>query len=322
QTRTKSEDWQDVKTVPLNRLKAGEGVYLELKSEEILHLHRCLAALYEEASHAGVEIGTKRLIPVNQSRETRTLLQTLDELHDKESLTAVLRWLAGQDAQEVADILNDHEISIVEHLSAMTGVARLKNFLRIAEENIQNGDEKFWQKLIVDNSWALSQLVSSPIVIVRREAYLGGKSIHGRGGNVADFLYRNSITDNATIVEIKTPLTDLTGAVEYRNNAYAPSPELAGAVQQVLQDLYSLRDSYSSLRGDKDPDFRIFSPRLLLVVGSLRRLKDVDKVRSFELFRKSIPDIDIVTFDELIEKARTLVSMFSGQVRVADESAK
>jgi hypothetical protein len=51
----------------------------------------------------------------------------------------------------------------------------------------------------------------------------------------------------------------------------------------------------------------------MLIVGTLSQLQSVtggdhqDKIRSFELFRRSIVDTDIITFDELYAKASFIV---------------
>ncbi|WP_336159850.1 hypothetical protein [Amycolatopsis sp. VC5-11] len=34
--------------------------------------------------------------------------------------------------------------------------------------------------------------------------------------------------------------------------------------------------------------------------------------RSFELFRTSMPDVDVTTFDELVQKAKLLLGLFEG----------
>jgi hypothetical protein len=44
-------------------------------------------------------------------------------------------------------------------------------------------------------------------------------------------------------------------------------------------------------------------------VGSLPPAADADQRRSLELYRASLRDLDVVTFDELLEKARTLLGM-------------
>ncbi|MEC3977175.1 Shedu immune nuclease family protein [Amycolatopsis sp. H20-H5] len=182
------------------------------------------------------------------------------------------------------------------------GLARLRGFIAEASVELDSSDERRGQEIIERNVWAIGQIFSYPLVVVKREAYLGGKSIHNTGGNNADFVLRNQVTDNALIVEMKTPATPLTAHKPYRNNAYAPSNELAGAVQQVLQDHYTLRQSYASSQGDKPPEYQVFTPKLLLIIGNLSREDDIDRVRSFELLRNSMPDIDVITFDELLGK--------------------
>nr|WP_239070920.1 Shedu immune nuclease family protein [Amycolatopsis sp. SID8362] len=218
--------------------------------------------------------------------------------------------MSRQDSEQLTDALQDAEPEISTRIVIATGLARLRGFLAEAEAELDSSDEKLWQEIIERNAWAIGQVFSHPLVVVKREAFLGGKSIRNTGGNNADFVLRNQMTGNALIVEMKTPATPLTTAQPYRNNAYPPSKELAGAVQQVLQDLYTLRQSYASLMGDRPPDFRVFKPKLLLIIGNLAREDDVDRIRSFELFRNSMPDVDVVTFDELVQKARLLLDLF------------
>ena len=46
QRKGKRDEWEDVESIALNTLKAGEGVKLELKSEETLALRGVLEGLY------------------------------------------------------------------------------------------------------------------------------------------------------------------------------------------------------------------------------------------------------------------------------------
>lgn len=115
--------------------------------------------------------------------------------------------------------------------------------------------------------------------------------------------------------EIKTASTDLLAATEYRSGVYRPSSELAGAVSQVqttahrairmLEDLHRPTDR----EGWSQKVVGTIRPRQVVVVGTLgefRREDDVnrDRYRSFELYRRSIDDVEIITFDELLARAR------------------
>jgi hypothetical protein len=86
---------------------------------------------------------------------------------------------------------------------------------------------------------------------------------------------------------------------------------MASAVQQVLQQAHTFRASYAALVGEEDPEVRVFSPRMLLIIGNLGNEEEIAKKRNFELYRNSLRNIDIVTFDELVAKARLLLELFS-----------
>ena len=45
----------------------------------------------------------------------------------------------------------------------------------------------------------------------------------------------------------------------------------------------------------------------ILVIGNTSELDTADKKRSFELFRKGLNQIDIITYDELLERANHIV---------------
>src|SRR5262249_10903944 len=150
-----------------------------------------------------------------------------------------------------------------------------------------------------------------PFLIVRGQAYVGGKRIDNRGGNVVDFLYANAVTGNAALVEIKTPGTLLLEQKQYRNNTYCAYRELTAAVQQLLVARDSLARTYASLVGeDEAPEYRSFSPKALLIIGDTASIPaNPTARRSFELYRNSLRDIDVITFDELGEKIQRLVEL-------------
>lgn len=95
--------------------------------------------------------------------------------------------------------------------------------------------------------------------------------------------------------------------------------ELCGAVAQVqgtvaaaMQNLYGLirpKDESGSPTGEEVFNFR---PKAFIVVGSLGQFVteygvNEEQARSFELYRNSITDIDILTCDELYERSRFII---------------
>lgn len=69
--------------------------------------------------------------------------------------------------------------------------------------------------------------------------------------------------------------------------------------------------SLSGASQDSILEGRLFFPPFpsfhILVIGNTSELDTADKKRSFELFRKGLNQIDIITYDELLERANHIV---------------
>jgi len=143
---------------------------------------------------------------------------------------------------------------------------------------------------------------------VRGKAYVGGKTYENLEGRITDFLFRNRLTGNVLLVEIKTPMTPLL-APHYRQ-VYPPSNDLSGAITQVLDQRHSLIQNYDNL-GFEQEGVVPFSPRAVVLAGDLERqgIED-DRRRSIELYRNDLAAVEVVTFDELAAKADGLLSLF------------
>ncbi len=124
---------------------------------------------------------------------------------------------------------------------------------------------------------------------------VGGKAITNRGGNVLDFLAQHH--GDVVLIEIKTPSARLLGP-EYRS-VYPPSHELSGAVTQALNYRLSLLNELYALQAHS-PNLRVHFPSIFVLIGDAER-EDMSEAqrRSFELFRSSLKDVVIQTYDEL-----------------------
>lgn len=318
QKKRPSGAWQDCQSISLSSLKDGEGVKLELKSAKVRTLYDELGNLYSIAREHGVPVGDRTFVGAPRNQVLRQLLEEgeLDEVlaqgQGGELLTNFLVWLT-RNTGPLATTLENLKPSELVNFDAAIGAARLKLLLNEYDANWDNDNEGFWQKLFEQHTWVLSQVCRQPLLIIRGQAYVGGKNISNQDGNVVDFLYRNNVTDNATLVEIKTPATGLLAPREYRNNTYRPSIELSGATQQLLTDRLSIIQEYESLTRGEDVTWRTFCPRLVLVVGNARQeLTTSSKRQSFELYRTNLRDVDIVTFDELQGKVSLLIDLLEG----------
>lgn len=101
-------------------------------------------------------------------------------------------------------------------------VRHLRTLLETWRKNRANGDENFWQRVLTANSLVLSQLFASPMVLHQEQAYVGGKAVDNRGGQLTDFMLKNKLTGSVTLVEIKTPLTRLVQPAGYRAGVHPP----------------------------------------------------------------------------------------------------
>lgn len=185
-------------------------------------------------------------------------------------------------------------------------------------------NEALWQKFFEKNPWifgyGLSYIYLSGFTDKKLEQVVQGFEI-GKSGKRADALLRTrGAVSNLCFVEIKTHKTPLLSAKPYRAGCWAPSAEAAGGVAQVqgsvssavdsLQRLLSLHDDQGFPTGEEAFNF---SPRSFLVVGDLHEFVQdsgvsSEKMRSFELYRGNTTNPEILTFDELFERARFIVS--------------
>jgi hypothetical protein len=220
---------------------------------------------------------------------------------------AFAHWLAEHPA-EAARLFQAFREGDLAALDAAAGVARLRRFLDDWEANRTNGNEEAWQEILTRESWVLGQLFGAPFVFVRGKAYVGGKTFENQEARVTDFLYKNLVTGNVLLIEIKTPVTRLLSGL-YRDQVYPPSRHLAGSITQVL-------DQRRELLGDPTLNLGAveatsFHPRAVVLVGDIESQEITDhKLQSFELFRNELADVEVVTFDELAEKARSLLELF------------
>ena len=114
-------------------------------------------------------------------------------------------------------------------------LVKLDDLIQRFEEMLTgNYQESSWQRFLNENSFVLSLVFGYPIIKVQEQASVGGRKLWGRGGKIADFVVKNTMTNNVAIIEIKTPKVKLLNQTIYREGVYTPSKELSGAINQAL----------------------------------------------------------------------------------------
>lgn len=229
---------------------------------------------------------------------------------DQDILMSVLIQIGKDENKDrILEVINNLDVKTIENLSKNIGVAELRSFLSQWEANRDNSDEKFWQKLFVNNSLVFSQLLAYPVTVLGGEVYLGGKSFNNKGGNIVDFLVQNTLSKNAAIVEIKTPQTSVLGP-KYRG-VYNVSKEVSGSLIQISNYRDSFLKEYNNLikKGD---ELNSYEPDCVLIIGRLSELTTELELKSFELFRRSLKTVTILTFDELYSKLLSFYEFLKG----------
>ena len=185
------------------------------------------------------------------------------------------------------------------------------------------GKEAIWQRFFEKNPWifgyGLGYIFLSGLDDKKLEQVVQGHSLTQHGKRIDAVMKTKGIISNLCFVEIKTHATKLLEEKPYRAGCYAPSKELAGAIAQVqgsvddavrnLTNKLVISDDYGNPTGEMIYNYQAKS---FLVIGSLNEFVgehgiNEDKLRSFELLRKNTTSPEIITFDELYERARFIV---------------
>ena len=253
--------------------------------------------------------------PVNYGRHSMRRIFTavargevaaIDESEQEELLLAFAhnaRAIAQTQPDKLSKLQSDIELVTLERL-----IDRYGDMIR------EQAEETAWQMLFKENPFILSLVFGYPIVKVQDEAYVGGRRLSGPGDKIADFLVKNSLTNNTAIIEIKRPQTSLMAKSEYREGIYPPSKELSGSITQTLDQKYQFQTQIAHVKHNSQVyDIESYSVQCCLIIGTTP--PETDEKKSFELFRGNSKDVEVTTFDELLEKLRQLRNFLDGAER-------
>ncbi len=249
-------------------------------------------------------LGRSKQVPTSGRHPYRRLFtasaQGRDELQkeDQNSVISVLTSHAPQIAREqpgkLAKLRGDIELVALETL--------IGRYERMLGEKLP---EKQWQDFFDENPFALTMAFGYPVIKVRGQASVGGRKLSGDGEKITDFLVKNSLTNNTAIFEIKTPQTEVLNKTAFRDGVFTPSADLSGSINQALDQKYQFQKQVAQIKENtRLYDIESYAVHCCLVIG--RTPTEDDRKKSFELFRRNSKDVEIVTFDELLEKVRQL----------------
>lgn len=196
-------------------------------------------------------------------------------------------------------------------------------FDQVTAEHFNGRKEATWQGFFERNRWifgyGLFHLSADGFTDEKLEQVVAGSTVATPGKRIDGLLRTRGRISAACLVEIKHHRTPLLAKGSYRAGAWQPSQDLTGAVSQILMSVDGMERQFQRLLvmrdGDGNPtgeEAVVARPRSVIVCGALSEfVKDFgineDQFRSFELYRRHLFSPDIVTFDELYERAKLIV---------------
>ena len=318
--------WKNIDGVSLSKLKKGEWTKFNLSNEEWLNAISYANKLKEMClkEQDFEKIKRKQILILDENvdkTELKKLIYNLSNsskkqdfikelITNKEIINALMK-----DEQNVKQLVEKLNIKNKNEIYNSINLDMLNP--KIIKDNLDNNDENFWQRIFKKNPYYLSSIAPSILQVICDQAYMGTKSINNTGASIADFVYEQGI-DNVCIFEIKTPETTLVEYDKYRTNVYSPSNELISAVVQAKEQKDSFMKSYYSNKGKSAEQgifFSAFDPKCYLILGNACKLNET-QLKSFNLFRNELRNVEIITYDELVLKIENLYNLLGGNRNV------
>lgn len=305
--RRSDDDWSE-DNFNLATLRAGQEVRMELHSAETLRVFAELQRLYA-ASTGGIRYGryavtiTDADAPV--SVVPRQIAEQIREMLESEG-PGVFEVIARMrpDLAMWAALVEEHRVR----------AADLAEFEERIDDDPPMWDERDWQAFFRRAPWIFGHgLDYTFLVNEQAEPDYGGQDFGAAGGERGDELMRTAGEFRfAVLVELKRPGTPLIARGQpYRNGAWRVSADLAGGVAQLQANTERIRqaaDDRANVRWLDERAMSVADPQGILVIGHTRALADDAQRTSFHRFRRNLWNPTVLTYDELLERARFLVS--------------
>jgi hypothetical protein len=185
------------------------------------------------------------------------------------------------------------------------------------------GPEAVWQRFFERNRWifgyGLFFVFTTGFDPARLEQVVAGQNISTAGKRADALMQTQGLIKSLCFVEIKTPQTDLLRSTSPRPGTWSMSTGVADAIAQsqmtVQKAQEQLRARVFGTDDEGNPTGQsafLLQPRSVLLVGNLREFVtdqgvNESKFTSFELLRRQLGAPEILTFDELYERAKFIV---------------
>ena len=233
---------------------------------------------------------------------------------NEQQLIEFLRSSSGSDREALLDSLRD-DVFKPEDINVLTGRKKGLQEFHVKMAEGASVSERQWQAFFETNSWIFGYGLDYRFLgILQREARVSGVDVDGKHTVTSDFLLGTS--HFTVIVENKLPTTPLFGSSVNRSHTWSLSRELMDGVSQILAQKVEWEEKSRREHQFTEDGSRIHQltrdPRAILVIGRTDQFNGSDrealhKAQTFELFRRNLRNVEILTYDELFERAEFIV---------------
>lgn len=195
-----------------------------------------------------------------------------------------------------------------------------KNEIEIElKKNCRNED--VWQKFFEKNTWVLGYgleyIFNSELDSKKLEQVTSGSNFFSKGKRTDALLKSQGAINSLCFCELKLSSDSLLKQVKdpYRGQSWQISDALTGAIAQVQRTTHKAIKDFATKTEIKDPednltgeDLYLYNPKAFILIGNLDEFIIENKINeikfsSFEMFRKNLRNIEILTYDELYHRA-------------------
>lgn len=329
-------DKNDISYVKIQKLKKVSNEWIEqeclkLSSFGFKHIGTLLNFISNDLDLKSV---TNKKLTIAENTidiDTETIKKIKTVLSDNKSLQFFKK--------TIQDLMNNSELVTSEDVVAV-GYRKneLKTFKNLLNETgfidkyksdnkiIKPGYESVWQFFFEKNPWiwgyGLSYVWSGPFDENPVEKIVTGHTFFQSGKRADGVLSTISTIKSFVIVEIKLPDHELLeqASKAYRKECWKISGEVSGGISQCQKTKHKfisqVKDKLNLTNNDGNPTgetIYAIKPKSFLIVGNLDQFKtehgiNEEKYSSFELFRNSNIDPEIITYDELYQRANHIVN--------------
>lgn len=184
------------------------------------------------------------------------------------------------------------------------------------------GEEAIWHHFLKENDWILG--LNADLRFTSEyidEAKVGIEQTDGKGSPKVDFL---GVTNYTTLVELKTPDTPIfkvQRGCHSRSNTWEFSTEFISGISQCLGQKLAMDENYTA-KTIVDEDGKMISKevvynadiKVIFIIGCRYSqfphngiVDNKTKSTTFEMFRRNNRNVEIITYDELFERAYHIV---------------